>query len=162
MIVRVWDRVANQRSLNRSLPHWQEKSSRLSSDGAKVWWVDPDDRQYITRRLYIDLFPDGEPCLGLRRPPRLSPVPGNDAVSIGMRTGVPAMIWCRDETVSPSFVSRVQDYLAQHGLLELPGFILQLRRESARTGDPVGSNITLIWDLEDRLVLAARHSKSAG
>jgi hypothetical protein len=162
VVVRIWDRVANQRTLNRSMPHWQEKSSRLNSDGAKVWWVDPDDRRYITRRLYVDLFPDGEPCLGLLQPPQLPPVPGNDAISIGIRTGVPAMIWCRDGTISPSFVSRVHDYLAQHGLPELPGFILQLRRESARTDDPLGSNITLIWDLVDRLAQVARHSESAG
>jgi hypothetical protein len=161
VVIRIWDRVANQRSLNRSMPHWQEKSSRLNSDSAKVWWVDPDDRRYITRRLYVDLFPDGEPCLGLLQPPQLPPMPGNDAISIGIRTGVPAMIWCRDETISPSFVSRVHDYLAQHGLPELPSFILQLRRESARTDDPVGSNITLVWDLADRLALAARHSESA-
>jgi hypothetical protein len=127
-----------------------------------VWWVDPDDGQYITRRLYIDLIPDGEPCLGLLRPPPLPPVPGNDAVSIGIRTGVPAMIWCRDHAISPSFVSRVQDYLIRHGLPELPGFVLQLRREAVRTGDPMGSNITLIWDLADRLALAARQSESAG
>jgi hypothetical protein len=162
VVVRIWDRVANQRWLNRSMPAWQKKSSRLNSGGAQVWWVNPDDRQYVTTRLYIDLTPDGEPCLGLLGPPRLPPVPGNDPISIGIRTGVPAMTWCRDETISPSFVSRVKDYLAQHGLAELPGFILQLRRESARTGDPVGSNVTLIWDLADRLAQAGHNSESAG
>ena len=162
VVVRIWDRLANQSFLNRSMPSWQQKSSRLNSGGAAVWWVDPDDRQYVTRKLYIDLFPDGEPCLGLLRPPRLPLVPGNDAVSIGIRTGVPAMIWCRDETISPSFVSRVRDYLARHGLSELPGFILELRRHSGRTGDPVGANITLVWDLADRPALAARYSNSAG
>lgn len=162
VVVRIWDRVASRGLLNRSMPNWQEKSSRLNSDGAKVWWVDPDDGQYITRRLYIDLIPDGEPCLGLLRPPPLPPVPGNDAVSIGIRTGVPAMIWCRDHAISPSFVSCMQDYLIRHGLPELPGFVLQLRREAVRTGDPVGSNITLIWDLADRLALAACQSESAG
>ncbi len=162
VVVRIWDRVANQSFLNRSMPYWQEKSSRLNREGAGVLWVDPDDMQYITGRLYIDLVPDGEPCLGLLRPPRLPLVPGNDAVSIGIRTGVPAMIWCRDETISPSFASRVSDYLARHGLPELPGFILELRRESVRTGDPVGANITLVWDLADRPALAARYSGSAG
>jgi hypothetical protein len=160
--VRIWDRVANQHTLNRSMPYWQRKSSRLNSDGAAVWWIDPEDRQYVTGRLYVDLFPDGEPCLGLTRPPRLPLVPGNDAVSIGIRTGVPAMIWCRDETISASLVSLVRDYVARQGLLELPDFILQLRRESVRTGDAVGANITLVWDLADRLALVGRHSESAG
>jgi hypothetical protein len=152
VVVRIWDRVANQSFLNRSMPYWQEKSSRLNSENAAVFWVDPDDRQYITARLYTDLIPDGGSCLGLLRPPRLPKVPGNDAVSIGIRTGVPAMIWCRDETNSPSFVSRLRDYLARHSLQELPGFILELRRESVRTGDPVGANITLVWDPADRPV----------
>jgi hypothetical protein len=157
VVVRIWDRVATLHSLNRSMPHWEQKSSRLNSEDARVRWVDPDDRQYITGRLYIDLLPDGEPCLGLLRSPQLPPVPGNDAVSIGIRTGVPAMIWCRDDTISTSFSSRMRDYLARNGLPELPGFILQLRRESVRTGDPVGANITLVWDLADRLAPAARH-----
>ena len=161
VVVRIWDRVADQHTLNRSMTNWQEKSSRLSNRGTAVWWVDPDDRQYITGRLYIDLFPDGEPCLGLIRPPSLSTAPGNDAVSIGIRTGVPAMIWCRDETVSGAFVSLIREYLTEHGLLELPRFILQLRRESVRTGDPVGANITLIWDLADRPAPATRHTRSA-
>jgi hypothetical protein len=162
VVVRIWDRVTNQYFLNRSMPYWQEKSSRLNREGAAVLWVDPEDTQYITGKLYINLIPRGEPCLGLLRPPRLPPVPGNDVISIGIRSGVPAMIWCRDETISPSFVSRVNDYLAQHGLPELPGFILELRRESVRTDDPVGANITLVWDLADRPALTARHSGSAG
>jgi hypothetical protein len=152
--------VADQRTLNRSMRYWQDKSARLNSPGTAVLWADPDDRQYITGRLYVDLFPDGEPCLGLIRPPSLPTAPGNDAVSIGIRTGVPAMIWCRDETISGPFVSLIDRYLAEHGLPELPRFILQLRRESVRTGEPVGANITLVWDLADRPVPATQRSRS--
>lgn len=162
VVVRIWDRVSNQHLLNRSMSYWQEKSSRLNSDGAGVWWVDPDDSKYITTRLYADLALGGEPCLGLLQPPQLPPVPGKDAVSIGIRAGVPAMIWCREASISQSFVSSLREHLARHRVPELPGLILQLRRESARNDDPVGANITLVWDLSDGSVIANRQTRDEG
>ena len=162
VVVRIWDRVSNQHLLNRSMPYWQEKSSRLNNDGAGVRYVDPDDSKYVATKLYAELIPGGEPCLVLLHPPQLPPVPGSDAVSIGIRAGVPAMIWCRESSISQSFVSSLGEHLARHRVPELPGLILELRRESVRTDDPIGANITLVWDLSDGSAIASRQAGDKG
>ena len=74
---------------------------------------------------------------------------GGDAVSAGIRAGVPVIIWCRDKASAATFQNRLRAFLSLHRVADLPEFVQNLRRESLQVGDPVGSHITLIWDLED-------------
>jgi len=172
VVIRIWDRTTNSSLLNRSITQWETKSVRLGVDQAAILWIDPEDEQHVTTRLYGQLSPD-RPVLGMLRPPPLPGVPANDAISIAIRTGVPVLLWRRDEPISESLVSRVDQYVSRHGFLGLPGYILELRQEAAninpgnasateRANMGEGANLTLVWDLADRFALASRRTGSSG
>jgi len=152
VVVRSRDRMEG-RSLRRSHPRWQERTRRLRNGDVQIYWVNPDDTAYVSGSLYADLAPTGRSCLALRRPPALGQELGNDAVSIGLWTGVPVMIWCRDANAAESFERRLSDYLANHSVADLPKFVQELREGADRPGgndDQLSGNITLIWDLADQ------------
>jgi hypothetical protein len=157
-------RVRDRQDLRRSHAQWREKSRRLRTGQATVRWVDPLDTADVSARLFADLVADGAPCLALARPPRLAEALGSDAVSVGVLTGVPVMVWCRDEASAGSFTVLLRDYFARYDVAGLPNHIQRLRRDFARFGDPApGAHITLIWDLEDDPVSPViRHRAPAG
>jgi hypothetical protein len=135
-------------------PRWREKSRLLREGRGGVRWVDPGEADDAGTRLYADLVIDGAACLALIRPPELaSSLGGRDAVSIGLAAGVPVMVWCRDPGSASSFDSRLRAFLDRRGIMGLPDFVLDLRRDSVRSADPVGAHITLIWDPQDDSVL---------
>ena len=103
--------------------------------------------------MYADLLGGGALCLALIRPPVLASSLGKDAVSIGLSTGVPVMVWCRDPATAAAFESRLRPFLDRYGAVGLREFVQHLRRDSVRYADPVGAHITLIWDLQDDRVL---------
>lgn len=147
VVVRCQDRRRN------TYPHWREKSQLLKEGRGGVRWVDPDDTHDVGIQLYADLVGGGAPCLALIRPPVLASSLGKDAVSIGLSTGVPVMVWCRDAATAAAFESRVRPFLDRYGTAGLQQFVQRLRRESVRYADPVGAHITLIWDPQDDRVL---------
>jgi hypothetical protein len=147
VVVRCRDRRRN------TYPHWREKSRLLKEGRGGVRWVDPDDTHDVGIQLYADLVGGGAPCLALIRPPALASSLGRDAVSIGLSTGVPVMVWCRDSATAAAFESRVRPFLDRYGIAGLQQFVQRLRRESVRYADPVGAHITLIWDPQDDRVL---------
>jgi hypothetical protein len=157
VIVRYRDRM----SLRRSHGQWREKTRRLRDGRATVRWTDPYDADDVGTRLFGDLI-HGAPCLALVRPPLQAHALGRDAVSIGIMTGVPVIVWCRDEASARSFTSQLRVQTQQRGVIHLPDIVQQLRTDSVRHRDPVGAHITLIWDLEDEPTLPGlRHQAPA-
>ncbi|MFI6024131.1 VMAP-C domain-containing protein [Amycolatopsis magusensis] len=74
-------------------------------------------------------------------------------VLVGLRTGVPVMIWQRSDGARPVFEKAVRDML--DGLCSLRERTRMLRsaaEQSARPPGHVGSRITLLWDDPERLV----------
>lgn len=155
VVVRSRDRL----SLRRSYAQWQAKTRQLRSGRAAVRWADPYDIGDGSR-LFGDLLGDGAPCLALIRPPQLPRSLGSDAVSIGIRTGVPAIIWCRDEAYAEAFATRLRAQIEEHGLEKLPELVQEQRTNSARIADRVGSNITLMWDLADEPTVPVHHYRA--
>jgi hypothetical protein len=145
VVVRCRDRV----TLRRSHLQWREKTRHLRTGHATIRWADPHDRSDLDGRLFRDLVGNGAACLAFVRPPVLASSLGDDAVSIAIRTGVPVIVWCRDEASTGSFVARLRAYLDQEGVADLPSLVRQMRTESVRSPDRVGAHITLVWDLED-------------
>jgi vWA-MoxR associated protein C-terminal domain/vWA-MoxR associated protein middle region 0/Effector-associated domain 2/Trypsin-like peptidase domain len=145
VVVRCRDRV----TLRRSHLQWREKTRQLRNGHATIRWADPHDRSDLGDRLIRDLVGDGAACLAFVRPPVLASSLGDDAVSIAIRTGVPVIVWCRDEASAGSFVARLRAYLDQEGVADLPSLVRQMRTESVRSPDRGGAHITLVWDLED-------------
>ncbi len=147
VVVRCRDRRRN------TYPQWREKSRLLKEARGGVRWVDPGDTHDVGIQLYADLLGAGTPCLALIRPPVLASSLGKDAVSIGLSTGVPVMVWCRDPATAAAFESRMRPFLDRYGTVGLREFVQHLRRDSVRHADPVGAHITLIWDPQDDRVL---------
>jgi hypothetical protein len=173
VVIRIWDRTTNFSLLNRSITYWENKSSRLRVGNTAILWIDPEDEQHVRAGLYGQLSLSDRAALGMLKPPPLPGVHANDAISIAIRTGVPAMLWRRDEPISESLVSWIDEFVSRRGLLELPEYILELRREAAninlQNASTTGlanmtdcANLTFIWDLADRSALARHRTGSAG
>ncbi len=143
-------RSADRRQLKRSHFQWRRKSVLLGHEEAKTYWMDPADESGMGK-LYNDLTDERVLCLALTRPPKLPRWLGRDAVSIGIATGVPVIIWCRDESHAVYLTARLHSHFAQQNIAELPGLVQQLREAYVRSADPpVGAHVTLIWDVADR------------
>jgi hypothetical protein len=144
-------RSTNRVQLRRSHAQWRLKTNRLRSGQSAIRWMDPYDMNGMDQ-LYYDLASEGSPCLILTRPPVPTRSLGRDAVSIGIRTGVPVIVWCRDEANAASLTARLRAHFAQSDVTDLPILVQRLRTDNVRFGDPVGAHITLVWDLADQPV----------
>jgi vWA-MoxR associated protein C-terminal domain/vWA-MoxR associated protein middle region 0/Effector-associated domain 2 len=74
-------------------------------------------------------------------------------LTIGLRTGVPVMLWHRSDTGRAAFEQEVK--AMSDALPELIENLQKLRsraRQAARPGTHVGSRMSLLWDDPDRLV----------
>jgi hypothetical protein len=72
---------------------------------------------------------------------------------VGVRAGVPVMIWHRTESARSAFEAEVK--AMRDALTELVENLRQLRARAKQSGRPdshVGSRISLLWDDPDRPV----------
>ncbi|MGV9364729.1 VMAP-C domain-containing protein [Amycolatopsis sp. NPDC003731] len=149
------------RSLDRAhTPHWHrswrrrwESLTRLGSlEADQVVWADPREQADV-RRLDAALATSDQVMLVLPQPPAASESIAGDEVVVGLRAGVPAMLWLRDRRFSADF--REVAPLLLHAGPDLPESMRLLRGEAFGAGDPethVGSHVTLLWDDPGRLV----------
>ena len=143
-------RSTDRKILWQSHKHWRKKTMQLHSGHVTPRWIYPSD-EYDFAQLFQELIDEDTPCLVLARTPSTTRSLGNDPVSVGIRTGVPVIIWCRDEANLGAFTARLRAYLAHNNnnAVGLRGFVRQLRTDNVRFGDPTGAHITLIWDPAD-------------
>lgn len=93
--------------------------------------------------------------LMLSKPPDPAMV-GKDEVFVGLRAGLPVMVWHREDCETEEFLTAVVDLLHGDG----PGDVLQRMRQlrttayQSHTGH-VGHHLALIWDDPERLVVPA-------
>jgi NTP-dependent ternary conflict system VMAP-like protein/trypsin-like peptidase/effector-associated domain 2 (EAD2)-containing protein len=125
---------------------WKAKTRLLREGKATVRWIDPNNAA-ATSGLYSEFHRGPRPqCLALEQPPVLGHSLGGDAISSGIRTGVPVMIWCRDAAGAQSFAAELRRHLGHSDVLEMPDLVQEMRLQSSF---PAGEHITLVWDLED-------------
>ncbi len=91
--------------------------------------------------------------LTLSAPPRPDMV-GRDEIAVGLRAGVPIMVWHREDCGSEDFVSIVQELLHGDG----PDTLLERARRvraTAHAADSghVGHHLALLWDDPNRTVI---------
>jgi S1-C subfamily serine protease len=143
-------RSIDRKTLYESHRYWRRKTVQLRSGHVKPRWVYPHDENDFVP-LFQELIDEDIPCLVLTRPPATIRKLGNDPVSIGIRTGVPVIIWCRNEASVGAFAERLHTYLAENNgnAADLRSFVRQMRTENVRYSTPPGSHITLIWDPAD-------------
>ena len=143
-------RSSDRKTLYESHRYWRRKTMQLRSGHVKSRWIYPhDENDFVS--LFQELIDEDISCLILTRPPARILKFGKDPISIGIRTGVPVIVWCRSEADAGAFAGRLRTYLSEKNdnAADLRGFVRQMRRENVRYGTPPGSNITLIWDPAD-------------
>jgi hypothetical protein len=116
--------------------HW------LWSDGAKPRQLTALDAKLAARRDVVSLVLSSAPE---------GAEPGE--VMVGVRTGVPVMIWQRTESGRSAFeteVKAMRDALAE--LVENLRLLRSRAKQAARPDSHVGSRVSLLWDEPDRPV----------
>ncbi|GAB3158127.1 hypothetical protein GCM10027258_68700 [Amycolatopsis stemonae] len=116
--------------------HW------LWSDGAKRRHLTALDAKLAEQKKVVSLV--------LRSVPD-SADPGE--VLVGVRTGIPVMIWHRTESARSAFeaeIKSLRDFLPE--LVEHLRLLRSRARQAARPDSHVGSRVSLLWDDPDRPV----------
>lgn len=140
-----WHREWRRRwELLKQVPHGVTKPEDhwLWSEGGKPKQLTALDATLAVRKEVVSLV--------LRSVPE-GPEPGE--VMVGVRTGVPVMIWQRTESARPAFEAEVK--AMRDGLAELAEGLRVLRsraKQGSRPDSHVGSRVSLLWDDPDRPV----------
>lgn len=130
---------------------WSVLGDQLAESGAvvseSVRWVADGD---AIRKLIADFENNANlVALVLREPPA-----GGDEITVGLRAGVPVVIWNREEGASEEFLTTVRKLLHDDG----SGSVLQrvkLLRTTAYESHPdhIGHHVAVLWDDPERLVV---------
>jgi hypothetical protein len=108
------------------------------------------------RRLVADFENNPDVVsLMLSKPPDLT-ARGGDEVAVGLRAGLPIIVWSREDCDSEEFLTAVWELLHGDG----PGDVLQRMRQIRTTAyqshsGHVGHHLALLWDDPERLVVPA-------
>jgi hypothetical protein len=103
------------------------------------------------RRLDAELAATRQVIMVL--PHRPQQLPDGDEVLIGLRAGMPAMLWLRDDRFTDHFEAEVGELLTAGR--DLPETARLLRGAAFSAADPethVGSHVTLLWDDPYRVI----------
>lgn len=147
------------RSLDRARsPRWHREWRRrwnllkqLSAGTAEHWlWSEGARRRYLTTLDAKLAAHKNVVSLVLRSAPDAAD-PGE--VVVGIRTGVPVMIWHRSDTARPAFeaeIKSLRDVLPE--LVEHLRLLRSRARQAIRPDSHVGSRVSLLWDDPERPV----------
>lgn len=134
---RRWDLLKQASTQQTSLAdHW------LWSDGQRSRQLTVLDAKLAARKEVVSLVLHGPPD---------DAEPGE--VMVGVRAGVPVMVWHRADTARAAFEAEMmamRDNLPD--LVELLRMLRSRARQAARPDTHVGNRVSLLWDDPDRLV----------
>jgi hypothetical protein len=130
---------------------WSVLGGQLGEAGAvereSVRWVGEGD---VLRKLIVD-FENNQNvvALVLREPPM-----GDDEIAVGLRAGVPVVVWNREEGNSEEFLATVRHLLHNDETGSLLRRIKHLRT-TAYESHPghIGHHLAVMWDDPERLVV---------
>ncbi|SFS77570.1 effector-associated domain 2-containing protein [Saccharopolyspora flava] len=154
-------RSQERMSETRYRRHWRQRWRRLSGclDDAgvlpeeAVHWSGDRPPEALGGVLMSDL---GLLSMVLSAPP-LSGSAGLDELTVGVRDGIPLMLWHRDDCTDPEFRALVKQLLHCHGAELLERVRLARARADAEPGVArPASDLTLLWDDPNRVVVPTR------
>ncbi len=158
VVIRSLARMATQKWHRTWYQRWERLRSQLVNDGAIApgsgYWSNA--RTEDASRAIVSAF-EQEPALVAlvpSAPPHARTI-GADEVAAGFRTGVPVMVWHRENCLSADFVSAVTDLLHgddPHDVLERVRLIRINGFAAGRDTAHVGNRLTLLWDDPGRRV----------
>ncbi|WNV88742.1 effector-associated domain 2-containing protein [Umezawaea sp. Da 62-37] len=152
------------RSLERARTHrwhrnWRHRWAKLHSDQGQssngrpmTHWCSSRTRDLRGLEALL-IVRDELVSLVLSAPPPAAQAAVVDEVVIGLRNGLPVIIWHRDDGSHRPFDAAVRPLL--NGLGDLPERVRQLRGRApgaARSTGRIGGHVSLIWDDPDRPV----------
>lgn len=152
MVLRKWHRPWHAR--------WEELSTQLTSAGViereSAFWSRCSTSDGL--RELVSNF-ERKPklvSLVLSAPPQVEKV-GQDEVAVGLRAGVPLMVWHREKCDSAEFVAVVKELLHgeddPHHLLERIRQARTTAFEEGAAGGHVCAELTILWDDPARVVV---------
>jgi hypothetical protein len=153
VMVRDLERMSNRFTRAR----WHRRCTWLRHhggqvDGESVFWERLGPTHEPTE-LYGQLMRDRDrpACLVLLRGDVPERLPG--AIRAAVTAGLPAVVWCRNESLETQFDRSMHQHLMGKGLLDLLLHIWQLRKDALTqpNAQHIGSHLTLLWDMASRV-----------
>lgn len=134
--------------------HWHARSQKLESHVCSSGAIPPEaghwnrtgDRRALRELTsHFDEHPDIV-ALMLSAPPRSAN--HFDELVVGLRAGIPIMIWHREDCTSEEYLTAVRDLLHNNGSEHLLDRVRQLRSAAFAEADKdhVGHHLTVLWD----------------
>ena len=148
VVLRSLDRMRN-RSWHKN---WWSRWRRMP-DGAPAHWCRRESDHYLSE-LAATLADQPETCVVvLDHCIGATAEPGQDALTVALRAGVPVVLWCRDAKALEEFLT-VADTLVAAGPRGLRATTGKLRNQAQRTGrhEHCGNHVSLLWDDPERVI----------
>jgi hypothetical protein len=151
IVVRSLDRMLAPRWHRAWRLRWELLDRPESLAGKELVVLSAAEDAAELRRVDAELAATPKAIMVLPHRPRL--LPDGDEVFLGLRAGLPAMLWLRDDRFADSFETEVHDLLTAGR--DLPETARLLRGRAFSAADPethVGSHVTLLWDDPHRVI----------
>jgi hypothetical protein len=148
VVLRSLDRMRN-RAWHRN---WWQRWRKMAG-GAPAHWCRRESDRYLSE-LAATLAGEKDVCVVvLDHCVGPTAEPGQDALTVALRAGVPVILWCRDPKALEDFLT-VADALVAAGPRGLRATTGKLRNEAQRTGlpDHCGAHVSLLWDDPERVI----------
>jgi hypothetical protein len=121
----------------------------------RPYWSQPSGRGYFERLAAALSANQSILSLILSEPLKPGNANAREEWSVALRSGVPAIIWHREDCGDGVFRDAVAKLVADGGLAELPRRVAELRWEALRAEGELaaraGRNLAILWDDPDRL-----------
>lgn len=138
---------------------WHQRWGSLTNRSAfagRAYWSQPSGADYF-RRLAAELSSDERiVSLVLSEPPDPDNEVAHREIMAALRSGIPAIIWHRQDCSASEFRDAVNAMVSDGGLIHLPQRVAALRREALRMepssgGRHAGWHVAILWDDPERL-----------
>jgi hypothetical protein len=160
--VRSLDRMIARKWHRQWYIRWKQLKSQVLDKGVispeAGFWSRPDD-EWTLRRLtsYFERV-SGVVALVLGAPPAAG-VTEFDEVAVGLRAGIPVIVWHRQDCGSEEFVATVKDLLhaeEQGLLLDRVRLVRTNAFANEAEAQHVGNHLAVLWDDPERVVVPDR------
>lgn len=152
IVVRSLDRMRTKHWHRPWRKRWEDLWTRSWRTPGSLVWADARDPVEL-RRLDATLATHDQVVMALAHRPPERPAAWGDEVTIGLRAGMPVMLWLREDRFADGFETVVDTLLDAGGDLPESARLLRSKAFSAdRPETHVGSHVTLLWDDPNRLI----------
>ena len=144
-------------------PQWRLKWNWVTANGHTAdpsgiaWLWERDAMSAEDLRNHLTEEQERPACLALGYVPVAGGL-GRDEISIGLSSGLPIMVWCRQDCDRGMLESELTELLSGRGLLELPQLVKSRRSSNVNIGasqqaeEIIGHQLSLLYDDAARIL----------